>query len=153
MGVNYPKVSPINLAVQQCNMSRRYKSVINKCTISNGKFTCVIDLKPSIHSCIYKVLIEYKTSDYSPKAWLLSPELEKVNGKYPHHIYGFDANRNGSPRLCVFYPGYNEWRKDMLISESFVPWILSWLNTYEYWLITGKWFYDESPSSITKKSH
>ena len=39
----------------------------------------------------------------------------------------------------------------MDIALSFVPWIVTWLNTYEYWLITGEWSYDESPRTISRK--
>ncbi len=31
----------------------------------------------------------------------------------------------------------------MYIADSFVPWVCTWLSTYEYWLVTGKWHYDE----------
>ena len=35
--------------------------------------------------------------------------------------------------------------QEVEIEDTFVPWISAWLNTYEYWLITGKWHYAESP--------
>ena len=107
-----------------------------------------MSLRPAPDCEEYRILIHYKISDYSPKVWLLSPELQRVNGKRPHHIYDYDYD--GHPRLCVYYPGYSEWNQHMLISDSFIPWIITWLNTYEYWLITGQWLYDESPS-VSKK--
>lgn len=33
--------------------------------------------------------------------------------------------------------------QQMYIADSFVPWVCTWLSTYEYWLVTGKWHYDE----------
>ena len=31
----------------------------------------------------------------------------------------------------------------MYVADSFVSWVCTWLSTYEYWLVTGKWHYDE----------
>ncbi len=107
-------------------------------------------LQPAPDCEVYRILIQYKISDYAPKVWLISPELQRVEGKRPHHIYDFD--NSGHPRLCVYYPRFNEWNQAMLISDAFIPWIITWLNTYEYWLITGQWLYDESPSLIKKKN-
>lgn len=65
-----------------------------------------------------------------------------VDGKLPHHIYGVD--KFGHYRLCVYDPKRKEWNQQMFIAESFVPWVCTWLNTYEYWVITGVWHYDEA---------
>ena len=78
---------------------------------------------------------------YRPRAVLLSPNLEKRDGAYPHHIYGVD--KAGHAILCVYCPDKGEWSSDMPIAKSFIPWVSTWLNTYEYWLITGEWHYDE----------
>ena len=43
----------------------------------------------------------------------------------------------------LYYPKYKEWNKQMYIANSFVPWVCTWLSTYEYWLVTGNWHYDE----------
>ena len=63
------------------------------------------------------------------------------NDVYPHHIYGKDER--GHYQLCVHYHRDKNWNQQMFIAESFIPWVCTWLNTYEYWLITGEWHYDE----------
>lgn len=135
---------PLSLIQQRIAIQQNYSGVIESISTEKNTLHCVLKLQPSMESCMYQVRIAYKLSDGFPKVWLLSPELQKVNGRYPHHIYGFDEMHH--PRLCVYYPGYREWNNAMSIAETFIPWIITWLSTYEYWQITGAWFYDESPS-------
>ena len=151
MGHRFLKPQRLTLAQQEICLKRTYGDLIDSCTIFKGELQCVIRLQPSPESANYTVKITYKYTDKFPKAWLLSPTLEKVQGKYPHHKYGWD--NAGNPRLCVYYPGYEEWNPSMDIATSFVPWIVTWLNTYEYWLITGKWIYDESPRAVSRMEY
>ena len=102
-----------------------------------------MEVRPSEESVPYSIKITYKYSDGFPMVWLLSPMIQKMSGKYPHHIYGWD--KDGHPRLCVYYPSYREWTSSCNIATTFIPWVITWLNAYEYWLITGEWHYDESP--------
>lgn len=143
MGRKYIPVTNISLVQQKIRLEQLFPELIEKCEIKRSELLCVMRLQPAEDTAVYQVLIKYKPTDARPKAWMLSPELRLFNGKKPHHIYGLDEK--GCPELCVFYPGYKEWTKQMFIAESFVPWIATWLNTYEYWLITGTWNYDESP--------
>jgi hypothetical protein len=39
--------------------------------------------------------------------------------------------------LCLYYPG--QWRPDLLLSTTIVPWTAEWLMHYELWLATGHW--------------
>ena len=145
----FNKQQPISLAVQSLALNKKYKSLIDCCFVKNGSLSCIMRIKPSENSETYRVLIKYKLSlhrgEYYPQVWLLDPAMKKREGKYPKHIYASRADALGHQCLCLFYPDYNEWNRNMLISDTFVPWISAWLNTYEYWLITGKWHYAESP--------
>lgn len=134
------KMSPIQKVVWQLSNIRKTYSNIESSTIAKKGFVCVMNITPSENSDTYKVEISYKYGFY-PKAKLISHKLEKRDGKYPHHIYGMD--KNGNAYLCVFHQDSNEWNNNMLISESFIPWVSTWLNTYEFWQITGEWHYDE----------
>ena len=113
---------------------------IERSALKKDSFSVVMNITPSENSQTYKVEISYRY-EYKPKAILLSPELQQKDGKYPHHIYGMD--KNGHARLCVYCPSLDEWNEDMSIATTFIPWVSTWLNTYEYWLITGEWHYDE----------
>ena len=139
-----PKIP--TLIQQRISLEQTYSGLIDSCDIFCGELRCMMHLQPSMESETYLVKITYKYTDRFPKVWLLHPKVEKVNGKYPHHIYEWD--NKGNPRLCVYYPGYKEWNPNMDIARSFIPWIVTWLNTYEYWIITGQWIYDESPQLL-----
>lgn len=141
----YLRQQPIPLIQQKLRISALYGSLIKSICIIRSELVCIMRLQPSEHSDIYVVKITYKISDVSPKVWLLSPNLKAVDGKRPHHIYGVD--KLGHYQLCVYDPNRKEWRQQMFIAESFIPWICTWLNTYEYWIITGEWHYDEAFSA------
>lgn len=131
-------------------MQLTYGDILIANCIKNSTLICILDIQPSSESQRYRVKITYKLSDGSPKAWLLSPELQTYDGKYPHHIYG--KGENGKYQLlCVFYPRYKEWTGKMYVAKAFVPWVCTWLNTYEYWLVTGEWHYDEMFSKHSQK--
>lgn len=142
----------VSLTEQLIDIRKYYRKQLISENIRKGEMNCFLQLQPTEESYVYTVRITYKLSDHFPKAWLIEPELAKYNGKYPKHIYKGYEDEKGHPRICVYYPGYCEWTPYMLISKSFIPWILTWLNAYEFWQITGKWFYPESPHATgTKK--
>jgi len=88
-------------------------------------------LRPTPLSETYIVQLRY-TLAKSPQIKVLKPELIPPEGKcLPHTYHG--------KRLCLYYPGIGDWRGDMLLSKTIVPWISEWLLHYEIWLVTGKW--------------
>ena len=139
----YPRIkksSPyLRFLNQYHEVLKTYRN-IESAQVQKDRFEIVMDITPSENSETYKVSITYQLG-YRPRATLLFPALEKHNGKYPHHIYGW--NKDGTARLCVYCPRKDEWNSDLPIASSFIPWVSTWLNTYEYWLITGEWHYDE----------
>lgn len=150
MAKKYVKQKPYSLVVQQKELHKTYGSLIKSSSINRSHLYCTMFLQPSKESIVYTVRIEYSISGV-PKVWLINPMMERVDGKLPHHIYRSDEDEEGHQRLCVYYPRFYEWDGGcMLLSETFVPWIITWLNTYEYWLVTGEWVYAESPHKIRK---
>ena len=105
---------------------------------------CQMKLKPTENSRAYTVRILYKGYG-SPKVWLIDPVLEHYEGEMPHHLYGKD--KKGHPELCVFEPGKDEWNSQKSLACVFVPWVITWLYTYELWLITGLWLYPEASTA------
>lgn len=143
MAINPLKEKARTLSLQKISLERTYPKLIERIDILNGVLICVLNIKPTKFSSKYKVKIHYKFSDGYPKVWLIEPKLDFFEGKRPHHLYEDDAD--GNPRLCVYYPKFKEWKPTMDIAQSFIPWIITWLYTYEYWLVTGEWLYEESP--------
>ncbi len=136
----YPKVKPITLFQQLSAIKTKYTNVLDY-KYKKNEISLIMKIKPTEESTEYTISISYKLKE-SPRVVLLSPELQKHEGRYPHHKYGFD--KNGHPVLCLYYPKMKEWHKNLLIADTIIPWISTWLFAYEYWLITGKWNYDES---------
>ena len=60
------------------------------------------------------------------------PALAK--GKRLPHVY-----QQHPPLLCLYKPKYREWRSELLIHETIVPWAVEWLYWFEDWLMTGEW--------------
>jgi hypothetical protein len=40
----------------------------------------------------------------------------------------------------LFLPGSGEWRSDLHVATTIVPWLSEWLYFYEAWRVTGEWF-------------
>ena len=149
MAKTYIKPSPISLTIQKEELLYKYPSLIERIIIKDGCLSCIMKLRPSINSREYLIKIVQKIKK-RPQVWMLSPEIELYEGNRPHHIYGVD--KNGHTELCVYYPEYKEWDENtMFIADTIVPWTVTWLNTYEYWLVTGIWEYAESPHGIKRK--
>ena len=139
MAYSHRKKPPVNLAVQMLTLKKRYAN-IEMCKLEKGRLICVMNITPSTESWTYKVRIIY-TLRNRPEVFLLSPKLREHDGKNPPHLYPDDSA--GNPSLCIYYPKYYEWESTMLLADSFIPWISTWLLTYENWLITGTWHYPE----------
>lgn len=145
MAKRYPKAKTVSPFVQLVTQYARIKSTYTNIKSAqmnkhSRSFEIVMDITPSENSNTYEVKISYEIGK-KPQAILLSPALKEYDGKMPHHIYGFD--KNGHAILCVYCPYKGEWTSSMPIAESFIPWVSTWLNTYEYWMITGEWNYNE----------
>jgi hypothetical protein len=94
-------------------------------------------VRPTTISREYFCRIELRSRGYDPKAYVLSPDLQALaGGERPPHIYD---HIEGITRLCLFYPQSSEWTTQSWLSDTMVPWTISWLRFYEIWLITGKW--------------
>jgi len=89
-------------------------------------------IQPSVWSENYHVKIKFNPNDSTPVVKLISPKLERRNGKLPPHLLKKES-------LCLHYPKHKEWTKVKLISKTIMPWISLWLFYYEHWLTSGKW--------------
>jgi len=75
-------------------------------------------------------------NNLGPEAHVIEPNLlAEMGGKQLPHVYRLRP----FPKLCLFDPLTDDWRADMLLSETFIPWAAQWLAFYEIWQVTGKW--------------
>jgi hypothetical protein len=88
-------------------------------------------VQPTELSGTYTVQVSYKLGAI-PGVKVLDPELKRRNGDRVPHVYA-----DNEP--CIFRSKYQEWTPSDLISETIVPWISEWLESYEAWLVTGEW--------------
>ena len=141
MKIKQPKAKKITAAQQWIHINRHYSKVITSYSLKCGELILRIELSPSENSIKYQIEIKFKNNGF-PTAYMINPAIEKVDGKPPKHLYKQD--KTGRRPLCVFDPKTDEWNGTMLIAETFIPWVLTWLNAYEFWQITGVWEYNES---------
>lgn len=98
--------------------------------IRNGELDCVMPIQPSPASQTYTVRLRYQTRR-RPHVTVIGPQLTlHPEEQALPHVYPGDE-------LCLYYPG--EWRHDMLLASTIVPWTAEWLMHYEVWLLTGHW--------------
>jgi len=117
-----------NVAIQAQVLIKRFPN--SKCKVNrNGSLKWIGNLSPTEVSAIYKVRIHYVPPD-SPKVYILEPKLVIPKNRTEIHLYNDDT-------LCLHV--YGQWKQDMSIAESTIPWISEWLLYYEIWLRTGRW--------------
>lgn len=125
-----PKSKPRVIPIQ--SQANRIRGTYTNWLVKNrrGKIICLGIIQPTAFSPQYVVLLTYSRRMLIPHINLLSPQMEKRNGKWPPHLYK-------KKRFCLFYPKYKEWTKEKFIADTIIPWISSWLYYYENWLING----------------
>lgn len=123
------KIKKVSLAVQAFNLKKMFPK--SCCRISRNSLTWQADLTPSTLSKVYKILLRYRINK-GPDIHVIKPELIAPKGKRLPHSYS-------GKRLCLYFPGSGEWRGDLILVKTIVPWISEWLVNYEIWLATGSW--------------
>jgi hypothetical protein len=87
-------------------------------------------IEPSALCERYTVAIAWTGGTKRPNVRVVAPKLQdRADKKVPHRF------PDGS--LCLHL--YEEWRPEMLISQSIIPWASEWLAFYEVWRATGEW--------------
>jgi hypothetical protein len=100
--------------------------------VCGGEMVVEGDIRPTARSVAYRVRISYRVGG-SPQVDVLSPKLEpREEGGHLPHVYPGN-------RLCLYLPGADEWRPDMSLAHTVVPWISEWLFFYETWRVLGVW--------------
>ena len=118
----------------QAGMLRRDFPQSKVVKLSRGMLVWQCDLTPTAISDTYSIEIRYSDSMQKPEVYVINPTpLPLFEGaKELPHVYDHKKQR-----ICVHL--LDEWNKTMPISNTFVPWASRWLNSYETWVVTGKW--------------
>lgn len=117
------------------NPARQLTAILGVLPAARGRIYrcelhCVLPIRPSPASQTYTVQLRYRHGDH-PHVTVIDPPLEAGPGRQDlPHVYPGNE-------LCLYYPG--EWRHNMLLATTVLPWIAEWLIHYEVWRVTGQW--------------
>lgn len=133
--IRHPKIKSVALQLQ--NLRSCFPN--SKYTFINGRFVWQCYLQPTESSKKYLLTLKYDGK--FPKAYLYNQGILKSDTDSVKHVLKseFKSENDEYVQLCLCYPLKNEWNRSMFISETFVPWALSWLYYYEIWRVTGEW--------------
>ncbi|WP_436776503.1 hypothetical protein [Yinghuangia sp. YIM S09857] len=99
-------------------------------TVRRGELVCTLTLQPAPACKKYTVRLAYRHRR-RPRVTIIDPPLTMhPDSTSLPHVYA-----DGT--LCLYLPG--EWKEDMLLSDTILPWTSAWLLHYELWLILGHW--------------
>lgn len=126
--VKFKGKNPINCAVQAFHLRKNWQGEIK---MFGNRLNWKGNLTPTPLSVTYLVSVDYSMKK-RPDVRVLEPKLEKYNGQKIPHLF-----HDGT--LCLFRFKYKEWDYSYLISDTIIPWTLTWLYFYEVWLISGVW--------------
>ncbi|MBK0089390.1 hypothetical protein [Erwinia sp. S59] len=135
---------PLSLSAQFYALKNLFRDGKGKIINHNRTLIWECDLTPGPFSRQYRVLLRY-TKGSSPECIVLSPDLDELaGGKKIPHTYGLDTITDRR-KLCLFLPksrttdGLSEWRPQLKLSDTMIPWASLWLLYFEDWLFSGEW--------------
>lgn len=130
----FPKAKPNRLPLFTQALALRRAFPASTTTLNRGELRWTGELTPTELSPPYRLRMQYRPGS-NPTVRLIHPSLRCRGGERPPHLYSFER-----AELCLFRPGKGEWRPDLLLVDTMVPWAAEWLLHYEFWLATGEWF-------------
>jgi len=87
-------------------------------------------LRPTPSCRTYNVVIVYEAGG-RPATFVEGLRSHEEGERIPHTY--------APNQPCLYYPGGREWRSEMVIATTIIPWLALWLYYYEVWLATGSW--------------
>ncbi|EFO2464530.1 hypothetical protein DQ158_08335 [Escherichia coli] len=140
----FPSPPALSLGVQFYSLKNRFREGSGRITNRNRTLVWQSEISPGPFCRKYKILLRY-TKGYAPECIVLSPDLDELaGGKKIPHTYGYDSV-TGHRKLCLFLPksktldGLSEWRPQLKLSDTIIPWASLWLLYFEEWLFSGEW--------------
>ena len=128
---------PKNVAIQLLKLKSKYECL--DCKLGMGKLFWKQRVRPSKLSRSYDITVKY--NGITPEVYLYNQGIMMKEDEYIPHCYRrhYNSKDDEYVKLCLYYPKYHEWSRDMFLSDTIIPWAIDWLYFYELWRITGKW--------------
>ena len=91
-------------------------------------------VRPTPLSRAYDVRLDYQVGDI-PQVIVEAPDLRALaGGRRLPHVYQQDP-----PRLCLYLPKTGQWRPELRLDETMLPWSAVWFFYFEEWLDSDEW--------------
>lgn len=128
---------PKNVAIQLLNLKSKYDCL--DCKLGMGNLIWKQRVRPSKLSRTYDITVKY--NGITPEVYLYNQGIMTKKDEYIPHCYRRHYNNKADEyvKVCLYYPKYQEWSRDMFLADTIIPWTIDWLYFYELWRITGKW--------------
>lgn len=92
-------------------------------------------LQPTALGRRYVVQVSYPSLAHEPQVHVLGPSLKQLApGRRIEHLYC-----QKTERLCLYTPKQHEWRPQLRLSRTLLPWAALWLLYFEDWVVTDEW--------------
>lgn len=135
---------PLTLGAQFYALKARFQEGTGRIVNRNRTLLWECNISPGPFCREYRILLRY-TIGSAPECIVLSPNLDELaGGKKIPHTYGHDAITK-CRKLCLFLPkakipeGPYEWRPQLKLSDTLMPWASLWLFYFEDWLFSDEW--------------
>ena len=115
----------LSISEQNNHILRQFPNFTCKCNRNEAIWRGT--LQPRQFSQQYLVVISYSLGSLP----IVRVVCHALASKAPY------LKKNGT--LELYNLQKKQWRRDMLIATTIIPWAASWLYYYELWLDTGKW--------------
>ena len=71
----------------------------------------------------------------TPEVYLYNQGIMTKEDEYIPHCYKrhYKSKEDEYVKLCLYYPRYKEWSRDMFLSDTIIPWTIDWLYFYAPW--------------------
>lgn len=126
------KKKELNLPIQAAKIKKRFPG--SRIITYPHQLIWKGSLTPSYWSDTYDIKIRYKIGMH-PAVYVINKKLQRYPGKkYLPHVYD-----TAQQWLCLYYKKAREWKSNMFIADTIIPWTSEWLYHYEIWAGTGKW--------------
>lgn len=130
-----PGLRPALSPSQQLLLLRASKTFSGAGEIRRERLVWTCEIAPTPMSRSYQLRIDYSRGS-APRVYVVAPNLVELAGGRPlPHVYGADEQQ----RLCVYHPRLRQWRTNMALAATVLPWAVLWLFYFEDWLRTGVW--------------
>jgi hypothetical protein len=124
---------PLTAAQQELHL-RTSRVFTGETRLRRGALVWRGGVRPTPLSRAYQIRLDYR-AEQTPRVTVETPDLrELADGRRLPHVY-----RQAPPCLCLYLPGTGQWRPQLRLDETMLPWSALWFFYFEEWLESDDW--------------